>query len=416
MASASPSPSPRTGSLSRSALPGASSLRIGLAFHGDPLDPAAWSGTPAGIAAGLRAAGHEVVGLSARPSASVDRSAQRLLALPRMLPEVPAMLHGQSPRTALGHAKSVARIGMGYRALGTLSMRRAQAAAGELDLVVRLGTSFEVHHPRVITFEDLTVQQVLGAGWPDWSRLDPLSQRLRIRAQRRSFDQALVCCTATPWTARSVVQDYGQPSEKVFPVGLGANHAIETSGEKDWTRPRFLFVGKDWEDKNGPVLLAAFERFHRSHPRAHLDLVGHHPAVDHPGITGHGFLRLSEPEPRAVMARLYGEATCLVVPTSFEPAGIVHVEAAAAGVPSIGSGLGGAADMIGPSGVTVVPGDVEDLVSAMERMADPETARSMGEAGRERAHQFTWERVGRRILQAAGLAEREEADWAGLWA
>lgn len=390
-------------------------LRIGLAFHGDPLAPSTWSGTPKGIADGLRSLGHEVVGLTAKPSPRIDRNVERILSIPHLLTEIPAMRRGQSLRRSVAYAKSVARIDPVYKAVGSQVMRRSLKAAGELDLVVRLGTSFELDHPRVITFEDLTVEQVLRADWPDWSRLDPTSRRLRIRAQQRSFDAARTCCAATPWTARSIREDYGQPADKVFSVGLGANHVVETSGTKDWSVPRFLFVGKDWEDKNGPVLLEAFERYYETHPEAHLDLVGHHPDVEHPGITGHGFLRLNEEGPRATMARLYGQATCLVVPTTFEPAGIVHVEAAAAGVPSIGSGLGGAGDMIGPSGVTVIPGDVDDLVAKLELMSDPETARRMGEAGKARAHLFTWEKVARRILQAGGYAEHDDADWDGLW-
>jgi len=103
------------------------------------------------------------------------------------------------------------------------------------------------------------------------------------------------------------------------------------------------------------------------------------------------------------------------VPTTFEPAGIVHVEAAAAGVPSIGSALGGAADMIGPSGVTVEPGSVDSLVDAMRCLADGATARAMGEAGLERAGLFTWEKVAARILQAAGAMPRDHALWDGLF-
>ena len=104
-----------------------------------------------------------------------------------------------------------------------------------------------------------------------------------------------------------------------------------------------------------------------------------------------------------------------MVPTTFEPAGIVHVEAAAAGVPSIGSARGGAADMIGPAGLTVAPGDVPELVAAMDRMADPETARRMGEAGLERARLFTWDLVAHRMLQAGGLEPYDDAAWRGLF-
>ncbi|RKQ36515.1 glycosyltransferase family 4 protein [Kocuria tytonis] len=398
-------------------------LHLGLAYHGDPFDPASWSGTPRGIGNALRAQGHDVVGLSARAGDAVDAGLQRALAVPRLIPRIPAIRRGQPLPEAVDHAKSAARIGAEYRALGSLRMRREIARAGSLDAVLRLGTSFEVHHPRVITFEDLTVVQAVAAGELEWARVGRGTRRMRVRAQARAFRDATACCTATPWTAGSVVEDYGVDPAKVFPVGLGANHLPGTAaggaggpgGAKDWSTPRFLFVGKAWEDKNGPVLLEAFSRVHARHPAARLDLVGNHPAVDLPGVTGHGFLRTSEPGPREQLAALYARATCLVVPTTFEPAGIVHVEAAATGVPSIGSRRGGAGDMIGTAGLTVTPGDVPELVAAMERMADPATARRMGEAGRERARLFTWDLVAHRILQAAGLEPHDDAAWRGLF-
>ncbi|MDO4918417.1 glycosyltransferase family 4 protein [Kocuria sp.] len=416
---------------------GPSGLRLGLAFHGDPFDPASWSGTPRGIGEALRAQGHEVVGLSARAGDRVDAGLQRVLAAPRMLPRLPAIHRGQAVSEAVDHAKSAARIGAEYRALGSLRMRRELAGAGHLDAVVRMGTSFEVRHPRVITFEDLTVRQAVDAGELEWARTGAATHRMRLRAQQRAFREAVACCTATPWAAASVVGDFGIAPQKVFPVGLGANHLPGASpvdappdddaarpaplpppapGDgRDWSVPRFLFVGKAWEDKNGPVLLAAFRELRERVPEATLDLVGNHPRVAEPGVTGHGFLRTSDPRQRALLASLYGRATCLVVPTTFEPAGIVHVEAAAAGVPSIGSARGGAGDMIGPAGLTVTPGDAPELVAAMERMSDPGTARRMGEAGRERARLFTWDLVAHRMLQAAGLEPHDDAAWQDLF-
>lgn len=388
-----------------------SALRIGLAFHGDPEQAGTWSGTPLGMMRGLRALGHDVVGLSALAGPRLEKRVQQALALPYLAPE---LRRTRDLRAALAPARATARVSPAYGRLGTLTMARSLRRAGELDLVVRMGTSFELEHPRIVTFEDLTVPQVIAAGWEDWRRLGDRGRRRRIDAQRRSFEQALVRTTATPWTASSVVHDFGIDPGTVHAIGLGWNHAAPFA-ERDWSRPRFLFVGKDWEDKNGPVLLEAFARLRSELPTARLDLVGHHPEVSLPGVVGHGFLRLSDAAARAEMTALYQSATCLVVPTTFEPAGIVHVEAAAAGVPSIGSAAGGARDMIGPSGVTVRPGSVPSLVAAMRTMADGATARRMGGAGRERAGLFTWERVAARLLQAAGAMERDDALWDGLF-
>ena len=105
------------------------------------------------------------------------------------------------------------------------------------------------------------------------------------------------------------------------------------------------------------------------------------------------------------MKSLYGRATCLVVPTSFEPTGIVYLEAAGAGIPSIGSSSGGAGDLIGRGGMTVAPGNTQELVAAMMHMTDATAAQSMGVIARQRAPLFTWLATAQRILQSAALSQ-----------
>ena len=77
-----------------------------------------------------------------------------------------------------------------------------------------------------------------------------------------------------------------------------------------------------------------------------------------------------------------------LLPESF---GIVALEAAAAGKPTIASALGGLADVVvdGETGFLVPPGDVEGLRGALERLAgDPALRERMGEAARARAAEF----------------------------
>lgn len=389
-------------------------MRIGLAFHGDPMSPSAWSGTPAGLARAFQELGHEVIPLSAQPPQVWDVRALRLLALPYVLPELAPMLRGQSWGETAALARGTSRISLGYKALGSAMMRRALKAAGRLDLVVRLGTSFEVAHPCVVTYEDLTVRQVIRAGWDDWARLDKFSQDRRVSAQGRAYRSASAVCAATPWAARSMLKEYGASPKKVHAVGIGINRSIPAR-HRNWQTPRFLFVGKDWVDKNGPTLLEAFAHVHAMVPEATLDVVGHHPRIDQPGVQGHGFQPLGSPESQRLMHELYGRATCLVVPTSFEPAGIVYLEAAGAGIPSIGPSSGGAGDLIGRGGMTVAPGNTQELVAAMMHMTDATAAQSMGVIARQRAPLFTWLATAQRILQSAALSQWDESLWSNLF-
>jgi glycosyltransferase involved in cell wall biosynthesis len=77
-----------------------------------------------------------------------------------------------------------------------------------------------------------------------------------------------------------------------------------------------------------------------------------------------------------------------VLPSTLpEPFGTVILEAMAAGVPVIATAHGGPLEMVveGETGVLVAPGDPAALADAVAALlSDPERARRMGEAGRER--------------------------------
>ncbi len=214
---------------------------------------------------------------------------------------------------------------------------------------------------------------------------------------------------ATPWAAESVISDYGVAPDKVHVVGIGRNHTA-TAGGRKWSEPRFLFIGMDWSHKNGPSVLEAFARLRDDIPHARLDVVGDHPSLDQYGVTGHGVLRRDLPKHRERVERLLACATCFVMPSRTEAAGIAYVEAAAAGLPSIGTSSGGSSYLIGDGGVTVDPSDRDDLLAAMRRLADPETAALMGAAAKRRSQLFTWTAVAHRVLRALEGSPAEPID------
>ncbi len=106
-------------------------------------------------------------------------------------------------------------------------------------------------------------------------------------------------------------------------------------------------------------------------------------------------------------------AAVLVLPSLWpEPFGIVGIEAFAVGRPAIATDTGGVGDWLEPevSGLFVKPGDVADLVRALERLlADPVLRDAMGEAGRASvAARFSRSRHLDAILDAYG---RAHANW-----
>ncbi len=128
--------------------------------------------------------------------------------------------------------------------------------------------------------------------------------------------------------------------------------------------------------------------------------MGGHPAVQQAGITGHGLLDPADSASPARLRELYRGATCFVMPSLHEPAGIAFIEAASVGIGSIAPTSGGAATVVGAGGIMVDPCDSAAITAAMLRFCDPAEAQRLGALARERAKELTWERVTARLVAA----------------
>lgn len=364
------------------ATPSQRPAHVAVTSVGDPLSPDTWSGVTAGLAGALRE-----LGVATTP---IDLSLRR--------PFEEILLAAGALRTGNRFDAHGAPLTIAVRSM--LARRRA---ARDLDGVIQIGSTFVLPADTpYVTLEDMTLRQG-GDSHPVFSRMSVRGVAQWEKRRAVVYERARTCAAASHWTADSLIGDYGVQPGRVAVVGFGANH-LAASSEREWARPRFLFVGVDWERKGGPQLLRAFARLHETIPNATLDLVGGHPPVQQPGVTAHGPLWKSRAQDRRTLGDLFGRCTCLVVPSLIEPFGIVYVEAGSSGMPSIVSGAGGGGDIVGPDGgIVVAPGDEEELLAAMRVLADPDVARRMGAAARERAALYTWTKVAERLLRALGL-------------
>lgn len=103
------------------------------------------------------------------------------------------------------------------------------------------------------------------------------------------------------------------------------------------------------------------------------------------------------------MRAIFHASTCFVVPSLYEPAGVVFAGAAAAVLPSIGGTPGGCADFIGDGGVVIDPCDDDALFPAMLAYADGATAARVGRRAADGSPLFTWPAVAGRLVAALGL-------------
>jgi glycosyltransferase involved in cell wall biosynthesis len=354
--------------------------RIGLVYRSGSSFERAWSGIPAGLARGLSRLAFEPHPIDAEPGGNITQI-----------------------------AKAWARFGRGNRHGGMFSPEirelrkltaRLRARRVQFDAIIQMGSDFGIpFFGRLVTYEDMTIPQRI--------RMDNIEEILGVAAierwvagQRRCYASAVGCCAMTTVAADSIIRDYKVDPKKVHVVWAGRNYDPRPI-VRDWTKPRFFFMGYDWHRKNGPLVLEAFARLKARIPNARLDIAGGHPRIDADGVFPHGPLDSSDPRDRAHAEALFESATCFVMPSQFEPFGIVYVEAAAAGVPSIGTVVGGARDAIGDAGgLLVEPRDADALTESMEIMCNPSRASMMGAAALTRSDLFTWPAVAERIVHA----------------
>jgi hypothetical protein len=354
--------------------------RVAVVFQGDSTDPSAWSGAPAGLSRGLAEAGAEPFAVDARM-----RGASTIARALRM------EWYSEVANPA-------------FASLGSRRADRALRSAAPIDAAVVLGAGFSVHAPvPVATFDDMTVVQALAQPGSEYEGVGRRQARRWRERQLRNFRRARACCVAGEWAARSVREDYGIDPGKVHVVGFGPNSPRREALERDWSTPRFAFIGVDWERKQGQAVLDAFAEVRRRHPEATLELIGGHPPVQEPGMIGHGMLPLDSAEGRRLHAEVLARATCLVLPSKFEPFGIAYVDAAAAGVPSIGTSNGGAADAIGDGGILIDPADLQGLCRAMLELSEPGRAGELGRRAFAHSAGLSWQGVAERILSAMSL-------------
>jgi glycosyltransferase involved in cell wall biosynthesis len=291
--------------------------------------------------------------------------------------------------------------------LGVTAARRARTMNSSPDVVLQLGAGFDARsglRPRLrCSYSDMHLALFLTR--PD-NLLDTSTPLVRkaLDRERRTFDSLDVIFTMSDWLRDSIITDAGQDPGKVVTIGTGANINIPPSPPKrNLAPPRFLFVGMRFERKGGRYLLDAFDLVRSERPDAELWIVGPEKSLgQREGVRWFGRIDRSSPAGEAEIRRLYTEATAFVMPSVFEPAGMVFLEAMAYALPCVGSNCCAMPEFIahGETGLLARRADSEDLAAQLLALASaPERAQEMGWEGYRRlTGRFTWEHVARRMV------------------
>ncbi|WP_207841088.1 glycosyltransferase family 4 protein [Williamsia soli] len=169
--------------------------------------------------------------------------------------------------------------------------------------------------------------------------------------------------------------------------------------------PELLFAGRLEYEKGLQDAIAALARVRRTHPGTTLTVAGdgtqlawlQEVARKHRVSRAVRFVGSVD---RTGLTTLLHRCDAMVLPSRYEPFGIVALEAAATGAPLVTSTAGGLGEAVtdGVTGMSFAPGDVTGLTAAVRgTLTDPEAAQNRAIAARHRvAEGFAWNQVAQR--------------------
>jgi starch synthase len=209
----------------------------------------------------------------------------------------------------------------------------------------------------------------------------------------------------------------GIDTEVWYPVKPKPGESVLDELGVDVNRPIVAFVGRITRQKGVAHLVKAAHRFA---PEAQLVLCAGAPdtpeiaaemtaAVQELARARNGVFWVREILPIGKIREILSAATVFVCPSVYEPLGIVNLEAMACATAVVASDVGGIPEVVadGHTGLLVHydPADTAGFEAALaeavhELVADPEKAKRMGEAGRQRCiDEFSWAHIAEQTLE-----------------
>jgi glycogen(starch) synthase len=203
---------------------------------------------------------------------------------------------------------------------------------------------------------------------------------------------------------REVLDGFELPSEKVHLVPNGVDTQLWTTpGQaRPASEPLVVAWGRVQYEKGFQVLVRAIAALRHRMPGIHCVIAGRgtylaelQTQIDVEGVSDlvdlTGFV--PDDELRAIVQR----AACVVIPSLYEPFGIVALEGMAAAAPTIVARTGGLAEIVEGTGAGLLfePGNHVDLADRIvEVLTDPVLAASMtSQAASLLAAKYTWDAI-----------------------
>jgi glycosyltransferase involved in cell wall biosynthesis len=290
-----------------------------------------------------------------------------------------------------------------------LSRRATAAIDVNTTAIIQIGTQVLPSLPGVPLHcvTDTTIVQAIGAGQFSISRASTRVISEAIECQREVFNACTKVFVLSEWAGRSVREDYNIEARKVVVTGAGANVTPPRGLASPSPGGHVLFVGMDWEQKGGPLLLSSFRILRKRIPQARLVIVGCSPEIVEEGVEVVGPLRRWQPAENERLVHLFATAGCFSILPEFDAFPNVLLEAGAFGLPVVATPEGSRPEVV-----------VDQLTGMLARRRDPveiadllEQVLSDGElfarlsAGARDLHRrkFNWTTVTSALLDEMGL-------------
>lgn len=270
----------------------------------------------------------------------------------------------------------------------------------QFDTIVQIGALFDmtgIKGKSVVSYHDGNLASLISSpyGYPQIKQ--SYIQRT-MQYERDLYSRIDLIFTMSKWLADTFYQDFGIQADKVFPIGAGINLArVRDIENKSYEAPRLLFVGKDFKRKGGDVLLEAFQIVRKEVNDVELTIIG--PALESvpDGVRCKGFISKLTDDGLNTLLDEYERASIFVLPSLYEPFGVVFLEAMAHHLPCIGSNICAMPEIIhhNKTGYVVPPKDPKTLAKHLiQLLKSPDRCREFGNAGYlHYAQNYTWETV-----------------------
>jgi glycogen(starch) synthase len=238
-----------------------------------------------------------------------------------------------------------------------------------------------------------------------------------------SFEAARVIAVSA-WMKTEVASSFKTPPGKVTEIPNAVDpHKFEVEVDSRAVRQKWKIndgerlitaVGRLTAQKGFDDLIRAYASIKRSIPASRLLVVGDgYMRGDLESLAGREHVRdnttfagfISEED----LVGILKSSDVVVVPSKFEPFGIIALEAMAAGAPVVVSKVGGLAEIVDDSvdGLEVEPNNPAAIAEATVRvLSDGALASRLAENGREKAKAYSWESAAKKTLETYQEAAR----------